>query len=295
MRENRTPGLMRRRLETERGPRPSVPPPTPPRQSSTLHVLGKPKTPQLEGEWSSTNVSKEALKIERRLARQRPELAQTFEEARREQASGLLKHRMAQGVAFLGLASAGVLGWNAYQESRGTFTMFHDPALRGTALPYLRGGIAAGRWVQASALGLGSAAELGMLGQGGLRVFGQAAGKWFLPVAIVVETISAGTAYYEHSTGRISQREFCRRTTGPAVFVVCTTAGGVIGGLIGGGTTVGPGAVPGAVAGAKIGAIVSVPLSFVANSAWNWRYREFNEQQRRAVDVAVEKLYGLRE
>jgi hypothetical protein len=40
----------------------------------TSHVLGKPDTPRLEGQWDRASVSKEAFEIERRLVRQNPEL-----------------------------------------------------------------------------------------------------------------------------------------------------------------------------------------------------------------------------
>ena len=121
-------------------------------------------------------------------------------------------------------------------------------------------------------------------------MFGRVAGTWFLPIALGVEGLNAGVAYYEYSTGRISQRDFYRRTTGPAVFAVFTTGGAIIG-AIAGAPEGGSGALPGA--GAYVGAWVAVPVQFVADWGWNWYYRKFDDKQREAVDRAVERYYGL--
>src|SRR5690606_20154629 len=102
-----------------------------------------------------------------------------------------------------------------------------------TSLPYLQMGLAGGRWAEAGVLSLGSAAQLGLLGKSGLNILGRAAGKWFLPLAVGVEGLSAGIAYYEYSAGHIGQREFYRRTTGPAIFAVFTTGGAIVGGILG--------------------------------------------------------------
>lgn len=119
-----------------------------------------------------------------------------------------------------------------------------------------------------------------------------AQGKWFLPLAVGVEGLSAGIAYYEYSTGRIGLREFYRRSTGTAIFAVFTTGGAIIGGVVGA-PAGGVGALPGAGAGAGIGALAAVPVQFVADWTWNWYYRKFDEKQRAAVDRAVERHYGL--
>jgi hypothetical protein len=219
-------------------------------------------------------------------------IAQTFRTAGQVQASDMLKYRAGQGVAILGLAGAGALGWDAYQQSRGAWSRFQDPTLRGTALPYMQTGIAAGRLAEAMTLGLGSATQLRLLQHARLKVLGQAAGKWFLPIAVGVEGLNAGIAYYEYSTGRINQRDFYRRSTGPAIFAVFTTGGASVGGLAGA-SAGGVGAVPGAAAGAGVGALVAVPVQSAADWTWNWYYWKFDEQQRRVVNVAVERFYGL--
>jgi len=38
-----------------------------------------------------------------------------------------------------------------------------------------------------------------------------------------------------------------------------------------------------------------VPVQCAADWTWNWYYWKFDEQQRWAVEVAVERAYGLRE
>lgn len=259
----------------------------------TSHVLGTPDAPRLEGEWSSENVAKEAAKIERRVTRWNPAAASAFRSAGAAQSSDMLRYRAAQGgVAVLGLAGLGLLGWDAYQQSRTAREMWNDPVLGRSALPYLQVGLAGGRWAEAGTLGLSSAAELGRLGRGGLSVFGRAAGKWFLPIAVGAEGLSAGIAYYEHSTGRISQREFYRRSTGPAIFAVFTAGGAIIGGIVGA-PSGGIGAAPGVFTGAYIGALAAIPVTVVVDWSWNWYYRKFDEKQQAAVDLAVERHYGL--
>lgn len=191
-----------------------------------------------------------------------------------------LKYRAARGVAVLGLAGAVALGWDAHQQAREAWSMFHDPTLRGTVLPYMQTSVAFGKGAEATTLGLGTGAELGLLGRGGFKALGKTAGKWLLPIAVVVEGLSARMAYHEYSTGRIGQREFYRRSTGPAIFAVFTTGGGIIGGILGTAAAGGAGAVP---------------VQFAADWTLNWYYREFDEQQQRKVDLALERFYGLPE
>jgi hypothetical protein len=260
----------------------------------TPHVQGKPKAPQTTAKWDDTNVSREASRIERELVRRNPELASTFRQAKTDQARDVLKYRARKGVGVLGLVSALRLSWDAYQQSQVAFAMFRDPALRGTALPYVQSAMAFGMWAESATLGLGSAAQLGLLGQSGLKLFGQAAGKWFLPIAVGVEALNLTVTSYEYDMGRISQRDFYRRSTRAAIFAGFTTGGAIIGGILGT-SAGGAGAVPGAVTGAGIGAVVAIPAQYVADWTWNRYYRDFDAQQHQAVDVAVEKLYGLQD
>jgi hypothetical protein len=143
-------------------------------------------------------------------------------------------------------------------------------------------------------LGLGSSASLGWLGQSGLNTFGKAAGKWFLPIAVGVEGLNLTMASYEYTTGRISQRDFYRRSTGPAIFAGFTTGGAIIGGLVGA-SAGGVGVAPGAMTGASIGAVAVIPVQYLANQTWNWYYQDFDAQQRQRVDEAVEQFYDLQD
>lgn len=59
----------------------------------TPHALGIPASPRLEGAWSRTSVSAEAVQIERKLIRQRPELAPVFRNAAQAHEADLLTYR----------------------------------------------------------------------------------------------------------------------------------------------------------------------------------------------------------
>ena len=260
----------------------------------TPHAQGKPGLPVLEGSWNVENVSQEAIKAKKNLIKNNPSLRAVFVAAEKAHAWDRIKFRAGQGVAGIGIVGAVGLGWDAYQHSRDAWSMFHDPVLRGTALPYLQLGQAAVRSSEAATLGLGSAAHLGFLGKCGLKTFGLAAGRLFLPVAFTAEGLNAGMAYYEYSNGRISRRDFYRRTTGPAIFTVFTSGGAIVGGIIGA-PAGGVGVAPGAAVGAGIGATVAIPIQYLADWTWNWYYREFDVQQRRAVDKTVERFYGFEE
>lgn len=204
--------------------------------------------------------------------------------------------RIAPIAKYLGLVATPMLGWEAYGESREAWAMFHDPTIRGTALPYLQAGVTTGRWGEWSTLGLGTAAQFGWLGEGGASVFGEAAGRWFLPVAIVTEGLIAGQAYHEYSTGLSSQREFYKRTTGPVVFTACTIGGATVGGIVGAALTWeagGAGAWPGMKFGAEIGAVVSIPAKYVADSTLDQYYKEFDAKQEAEKERILRHHYGL--
>lgn len=262
----------------------------------TKHELGKPNTPRLVSS-DHTNVSEEALKIERELVKKNSKFASIFRSAGKTQAWETLKCRAAKGLTTFGLVGAVGIGMDAYEQTREACSIFQNPTLHGTALPYMQLGIAAGKWAECTSLGLSSAAELGLLGNAGIKTFGHTLGKRFLPIAIVVEGLSAGTAYCEYSAGRISQLEFYRRSRGSAIFGACVTGGAVVGGIVGGATTLeagGVGAIPGAKAGAEIGALVSMPANWIDGWYRDWKYREFNAKQAQVVDIAVDRLYGLK-
>lgn len=258
----------------------------------TGHALGNPDPPQLEGGWNMSQVAKEAREREQNLVRRDPELIEVFREARAAEARDMLKYRATQGLAALGLAGAGMLAWDAYQQGQITWTMLQDPALQGTTLPYLQTGITFGRLGQSITLGLSSAAQLGLLGQGQLPIFGRAAGRWFLPMAVGVESLLVVSAYYEYSAGRISQRELYQRGTGPAIFGAFTVGGAAVGAAVGVWMS-GAGAVPGAVVGAEIGAMIAIPAQSAVSWALTRADRQVNEAQEMAFDAALDRVYGL--
>ena len=246
----------------------------------TEHSLGKPHDPELKGQWNRDDVRQEAYEIEQKNSKNR----KYFRRVR-------LQDRAARGLAVVGFAGALGLGWDAYQQSRMAWAMFEDPALEGSILPYMQTGVAFGRVAQASTLSVVSTAQLGLklsIKEG----IGRAAGKAFLPVMLGVEGLQLATAYHEYGLGRISQREFYRRSVGPAIMAVFTAGGATVGGVVGF-QAGGVGAIPVATIGANIGTFVAIPVQFAADYMVNWYYREFDEQQRQAVNTAIELFYGL--
>ena len=255
----------------------------------TPHLRGKPDDPRIEGRWDRADVRKEALDIERELARENPRTRQIFHKARAEQSAAMLKYRAAQGLAVLGLAGAATLGWDAHRQFEVGWQMLNDPTLDGSLLPYMQTGVAMGRVGQLTTLGVSSSATFTRLPTTG---WVRAAGAAFLPVTFVVEGMLLTTAYHEYQLGRMSQRDFYRRATVGAIVPVFSTGGAVVGGIVGlhaGGA----GALPGAVAGAKIAVIVAIPFQSAAGYLSAWYYQDFEAHQRRVVNDAVERHYGL--
>ena len=257
---------------------------------STPHVLGTPDNPRLLGEWNHDNVRKEAIEIEQELIRKKPDARSVFQHAHKEESFAMLKYRAPQGLAIVGFAGAMILGWDAYQQSLTAWSMFNDPILKGSVLPYMQTGVLFGRMTQATTLAVISNTQLGILGlsKGGVNKF---AGRMFLPVTLGVEGLQFAMAYHQYGLGRISQRDFYRRTAGTAIIVVFTAGGAIVGGIIGMQAGAVP-AIPVAYAGANIGAIVAIPVQFAADYMLDWYYREFDEHQRLVVNAAVEKCYA---
>lgn len=245
---------------------------------------GTPTDPMLATPWDRTSVRKEAFNIEKRLLRHDPKLRSVFRSAEAANRAEIIKYRLGQGMAALGLVGSGVMAWDAYGQSSRAWEMWNDPNLSGSAIPYFQTGFATARWAEAGTLGLGSSAQLGLLGQGGFKLFGQAAGTWFLPLAVGAETLGAGVAIYEYRTGRLSDQQFRRQMSGTGIFVVCTGGGAAIGVWFGG-----VGALPGAAAGAVVGGIGEG----AAHLYWYFVDREFDAAQQEAKTAAVYKHYGV--
>ena len=204
----------------------------------------------------------------------------------------MLKFRATQGVAILGVAGAAGLAWDTYQQAGVAWEMFNDPTLQGTLLPHMQTGVAIGRIGQTTAVGVSSVAQLTTFNLAASRVLVPAANAALLPVTFVAEGLRLATAYYEFNLGRISQRDLYRRATPTAVSAGATTAGAIVGAIAAfpaGGVAAGAGAW----AGAKIGFIIGIPFQLGADYLLGWYYREFDTEQRRRVDEAVYRHYGL--
>ena len=244
----------------------------------TSHVLGTPGTPKLEGEWDHAKVRKEASEIEQELIRKKPDARAVFRYAHKEQSFAMLKYWKTRRLANMRFAS------DAYQQSLIAKPMFNNSPLIRSIPPHMQISAALGRLTQ-------STTQPGILrlSKEGVSKF---AGRLILPVILGVEGLQFAMAYHQYGLGRISQRDFYRRTTGPAIVAVFTVGGAIVGGIIGmqgGGIT----AIPVAYTGAKIGAIVAIPVHFAADYMLDWYYREFDEHQRLVVNAAVEERYGL--
>ena len=128
-------------------------------------------------------------------------------------------------------------------------------------------------------------------GLAGIGFASELAGRFFTPITLGVDGLQFAMAYHQYGLGRISQRNFYRRTTGPAIDTVFTAGGAMVGGIFGmqaGGIM----AIPGAITGANIGAIAAIPVQFAADYMLDRYYREFDEHQRLVVNAAVEKCYA---
>ena len=152
---------------------------------------------------------------------------------------------------------------DAYKQSLIAWAMFNNPPLKGSVLPYMQTGVSFGRMTQAT-----TQPGILRLSNEGVSKF---AGRLFLPVILGVEGLQFAIAYHQYGLGRISQRDFYRRTTGPAIIVVFTAGGAIVGGIIGmqaGGVP----AIPGVITGANIGAILAIPVHFAADYMLDWYY-----------------------
>ena len=244
---------------------------------NTPHVLGTPDTPKLAGNWDYTYVGREASTIEQKLIRKNSEGRAVFRQAHMKQSFAMLKHQATRKLANIRFAR------DAYHPSLIAWALFNNSPLIRSIPPHLQTSAALGRLTQ-------STTQLVILGlsKGGVS---KLASRMFLPVTLGVEGLQFAIAYHQYGLGRISQREFYRRTASPAIIIIFTVGGGIVGGIIGiqaAGITV----IPAAVIGANYGAIAAIPVQFTTSYILNWYYREFDEHQRLVVNAAVEKCYA---
>ena len=124
---------------------------------------------------------------------------------------------------------------------------------------------------------------------------GKIASRASVLVGLGAESWQLATAYHEYDLGRISQRELSRSKAEWVFTAGSATAGAAVGAIVG---------IVGKVAGfqldvkqtASTGAgIGAYAAGFAVDPVLNWYYREweFDAQQRRAVNAAVEAFYGL--
>ena len=118
----------------------------------------------------------------------------------------------------------------------------------------------------------------------GLKRIGHTTGPWFVPLAVSISGVTIVWAHYQYSSGLWSRREFDRSSAGFTISVLFTATGAIVGG-----TLLGVGVVPGA----SLGALAAVPAQIAAEFVVELYYRNFDLQQRRFVDAAVEKFYGV--
>jgi hypothetical protein len=262
----------------------------------TRHVQGTPGRPELAGGYDATSAARRAAEIEKRLAQRDPELASIFRRSRRVHRSPVAKRGPGRGVevgrwgigrgmACVGLVGSAAIGWEAYGEFCAAWAAWNAPMAARPASFCLHTGLGTARSAQALSLGLGSAARLGFLRWGGLRFLGRAAGKSYLPLAIITEGLVFGVSVHDYRAGRIGRPEFRRRATGTAVFVTCTAGGAGIGLFFGG--------PPGAIVGAGIGTLVALPAQWGADRAWGWHMSRLQEQEKSAITCALRRHYGL--
>ena len=151
---------------------------------NTPHVLGKPKYPELKGSWDTKDVSGMALHSEIDLVDKKPHLKNIFKDAEVKIRVAGIKFLTTRVMAGLGVVGSVFSGIDASNQSVEAWNMFQDSTLNGSMLPYMQSAYAMSEWGMAGTLFLKRASKWGMLGEiGGLRIAGESAGKWFVPVA----------------------------------------------------------------------------------------------------------------
>jgi len=268
----------------------------------TVHDNGSPQKAELKST-DQTSVSNRARKARIKLLKDKPALIDVYLQVKKENKLDLKLSNSNRGLAVtsklekafsvLGVIAAPFIVWEGVNQTKEASEMFHDLSLSSTPLPYMQTGLAAGTLGLGITVSANSLASCGLLGEGLLYQFGKGAGKWILPLVIVVEALHYIINRYKYNRGDLSYHDFVLSETSSGIFMGSTVLGTGIGTAIGvwGG---GVGAVPGAIAGATIGAVVGAVgqvgyclyTTFIVDV-------EFSELQQQAVDVALEKYYGL--
>ena len=193
------------------------------------------------------------------------------------------------GGGALELTGSAIIGWDAYNQSVEAWNMFYDPTLNGSILPYMQSAYAVSEWGMAGTLFLDLASQWDMLGEiGGLRIAGELAGKWFVPVAVVTEVLSIGVDTTKYFVGRSTAKEFGRNMSGHGVVVGFAAGGAAIGSW-----GLGVGAIPGAAIGFILGGVADAGMHIYWWYTDREESKEFNEEQQRAFNEALDERYGL--
>lgn len=191
--------------------------------------------------------------------------------------------RMAtEGIAVAGALVAPLILFEAYGHGHQAMDLLSDSGDGAMVLAMFHLAITLGHTAEAATLLWMTGSELAVLGLEGLTLFDLVAAEIFLPVAVVVQGLKFGLAFYEYSSGRIGWDQFRDQATGPALFVVFATTGGAVCSVV---------PVAGTITCAVGGAIISVPVSL-----WDRYYRaakreafekEIFEVRRKAIDTAL--------
>ena len=122
--------------------------------------------------------------------------------------------------------------------------------------------------------------------------FTRIAGWSIAPVILGVEGWRLYTAYDSYRSGELGQLAYYRHVGNAAIIAAFGLGGATVGGVLGS-SAGGAGAIPGALTGFTVGYMAAIPASYLANLWWEWRYGEFDDQQRLTVIAAVERHYGV--
>jgi hypothetical protein len=185
------------------------------------------------------------------------------------------------GLAIAGVLVTPLVFLEAYGHAFEAYELILDSSTRATPLPYIHLAITAGHSAEAATLLWMAGEHFSLLGLEGATLFELTAGEVFLPLAVVVQGLKFGLAFYEYSSGRIGWGQFRDRATGPTLFVTFTSAGAAICSVV-------PGV--GTITCAVGGAVLSVPVSM-----WDRHYRAgkreaFEKELHQAKSDALEKM-----
>lgn len=170
------------------------------------------------------------------------------------------------GLAITGAVVAPLVLLEAHAHGLVAYDLLLDSSTRATALPFIHMAITVGHTAEAATLLWMTGSRFAVLRLETVTLFKLTATEVFLPVAVVVQGLKFGLAFYEYSSGRIGWERFRDRATGPALFIAFTSGGAALC------TFVLPGL--GTLACAVGGAIISIPVTW-----WDKSFRAGQREQ----------------